>query len=130
MSRDWMLITHVGAWSAAVERAGYRCECIGQCGRRTHSSAGRGSRARVRDHRCSQTMYGRRGMVAGSRLIVTSTDLTVPLAAAATLPVSGLQVWCEGCLAHAQAAVEAAGARQRAEALADAQGELLEGWSA
>jgi hypothetical protein len=65
-------------WTAVMERAGWRCECRGQCGR-PHSN---------RDGRCSYEHGGRHRLIAG---------FGDPLVSESQWTAAQLMAWCPHC---------------------------------
>lgn len=77
---DWSTISR-----AIKDRAGWRCECLGECGRRTHE----GSRC---PNRHGEPAYG-----TGSRVVLTTAHLDhTP----ENCDPSNLKAMCQGCHLH------------------------------
>jgi hypothetical protein len=75
MGRTWLIV---------VQHAGYRCECIGQCGQQHAPSAGRCFHE-------SPTFS----------LIVTAADLTASTVTMCRANADQLRAWCPACLDRA-----------------------------
>ncbi|MET9293826.1 hypothetical protein [Streptomyces sp. NPDC003077] len=88
-------IAYAEQWRAVMEAAGYRCECVGQCG--SQHVKGRGRCQREHD----QLAGKQRGPV---RLMAAPLDLNLPPTRAAALPPSELRAWCVDCHTDARRA--------------------------
>ncbi|WP_301124746.1 hypothetical protein [Streptomyces cacaoi] len=86
-------IVYADQWRAVMQRAGYRCECVGQCGSKHAKGDGR---CEKQHGKYADKHHG------PARLLTAPTDPTLPLAVAVAVPTGELRAWCEGC--HAGAA--------------------------
>ncbi|GCD44140.1 hypothetical protein [Streptomyces paromomycinus] len=105
-------IVYAALWRPAMEAAGFRCQCTGQCGSR-HVKAG-GRCPREHDQYASK----HRGPV---HLLAVPADLTASDTLACRAAVTELRAWCPDCYTAARAA-----ARKAARTAAAAQDGLFD----
>ncbi|MFD3438816.1 hypothetical protein ACFWU3_15085 [Streptomyces sp. NPDC058685] len=81
-------LVYADLWRPVMEAAGFRCQCVGQCGGKHAKSQGRCPR----EH--DQPASKHRGPV---RLLAAPTNPLTPPVAACRLPMSDLWAWCPDC---------------------------------
>lgn len=92
-------IAYAAVWRAVMQAAGYRCQCIGQCGNPHKNSSGRCPR----EH--GQCASKHRGPV---HLTAAPTDLLMSVRDAAQLPAAALRALCPDCRDDARRAAQRA----------------------
>jgi hypothetical protein len=74
-------------WTQVMDRAGYRCQCSGQCGRPHAKSEGR----------CPQSHGHYTGRHDNAHLMAAPKDYTPSTYEAARTPTGELMAWCTAC---------------------------------
>jgi hypothetical protein len=74
-------------WTEVMDRAGYRCQCSGQCGRPHTKNEGR----------CPQSHGHYMGRRDGAHLIAAAKDYTPSVYDQVRTPVGDLMAWCASC---------------------------------
>ncbi|MEU2722743.1 hypothetical protein [Streptomyces smyrnaeus] len=82
-------IVYADQWRAVMQRAGYRCQCVGQCGSKHAKGGGRCER---QHDKYADKHHG------PARLLTAPADPTLTLTAAVALSTGELRAWCGFCL--------------------------------
>ncbi|MGI5348805.1 hypothetical protein ACQEU8_11500 [Streptomyces sp. CA-250714] len=82
-------IVYADQWRAVMQRAGYRCQCVGQCGSKHAKGDGRCER---QHDKYADKHHG------PARLIAAPDTPGLSVKQAAGLPCERLRAWCGFCL--------------------------------